>query len=123
MTNGFSGRQNNAFTDWENVMHAVIKTGGKQYVVRPGDVIDVEKIPGEAGQTVSFGEVMLVSASEGDVRVGSPLVENASVSGKIVGQRKGDKIVVFKFKRRKGYRRKAGHRQNLTRVEITEISA
>lgn len=123
MTNGFSGRQNSAFTDWENVMHAVIKTGGKQYVVRPGDVIDVEKIPGEAGQTVSFGEVMLVSASEGDVRVGSPLVENASVSGKIVGQRKGDKIVVFKFKRRKGYRRKAGHRQNLTRVEITEISA
>ena len=123
MTNGFSGRQNNAFTDWENVMHAVIKTGGKQYVVRPGDVIDVEKIPGEAGQAVSFGEVMLVSASEGDVRVGSPLVENASVSGKIVGQRKGDKIVVFKFKRRKGYRRKAGHRQNLTRVEITEISA
>lgn len=123
MTNGFSGRHNNAFTDWENVMHAVIKTGGKQYVVRPGDVIDIEKIPGEAGQTVSFGEVMLVSASEGDVRVGSPLVENASVSGKIVGQRKGDKIVVFKFKRRKGYRRKAGHRQNLTRVEITEISA
>ena len=123
LTNGFSGRQNSAFTDWENTMHAVIKTGGKQYVVRPGDVIDIEKIPGEAGQAVSFGEVMLVSASEGDVRVGSPLVENASVSGKIVGQRKGDKIVVFKFKRRKGYRRKAGHRQNLTRVEITEISA
>lgn len=104
-------------------MHAVIKTGGKQYVVRPGDVIDIEKIPGEEGEAVSFGEVMLVSASREDVRVGSPLVENASVSGKIIGQRKGDKIVVFKFKRRKGYRRKAGHRQNLTRVEITEISA
>ena len=104
-------------------MHAVIKTGGKQYVVRPGDVIDIEKIPGEEGEAVSFGEVMLVSASGEDVRVGSPLVENASVSGKIIGQRKGDKIVVFKFNRRKGYRRKAGHRQNLTRVEITEISA
>lgn len=104
-------------------MHAVIKTGGKQYIVSPGDVIDIEKIQGEAGETVSFDEVMLVSATEGDVRVGAPLVENASVSGRIVAQTKGDKIVVFKFKRRKGYRKKSGHRQKLTRVEITGINA
>lgn len=104
-------------------MHAVIKTGGKQYIVSPGDVIDIEKIQGDAGETVSFDEVMLVSVADGDVRVGNPVVENASVSGKIVDQTKGDKIVVFKFKRRKGYRKKSGHRQKLTRVEITGINA
>ena len=104
-------------------MHAVIKTGGKQYIVRPGDVIDIEKISGEPGKEVSFEEVLLVSADGEDVKVGSPLVESARVEGRIVRQKKGEKIVVFKFKRRKGYRKKAGHRQNLTSVEITGISA
>ena len=104
-------------------MHAVIKTGGKQYVVKPGDIIDIEKISGEPGEEVSFEEVLLVSADGEDVKVGSPVVESAKVEGKIVRQKKGEKIVVFKFKRRKGYRRKAGHRQNLTSVEITSISA
>ena len=104
-------------------MHAVIKTGGKQYIVRPGDVIDIEKISGEPGEEVDFEEVLLVSADGEDVKVGSPLVESARVEGKIVRQKKGEKIVVFKFKRRKGYRKKAGHRQNLTSVEITGISA
>jgi len=104
-------------------MHAVIKTGGKQYIVKPGDIIDIEKISGEPGEEVNFEEVLLVSADGEDVKVGSPLVESARVEGKIIRQKKGEKIVVFKFKRRKGYRKKAGHRQNLTSVEITGISA
>ena len=104
-------------------MHAVIKTGGKQYIVKPGDVIDIEKISGEPGEEVNFEEVLLVSADGEDVKVGSPVVENAKVEGRIVKQKRGEKIVVFKFKRRKGYRKKAGHRQNLTSVEITSISA
>lgn len=103
-------------------MHAVIKTGGKQYIVKPGDVIDIEKISGEPGEEVNFKEVLLVSADGEDVKVGSPVVESARVEGRIVKQKKGEKIVVFKFKRRKGYRKKAGHRQNLTSVEITGIS-
>ena len=104
-------------------MHAVIKTGGKQYIVKPGDIIDIEKISGEPGEDVNFEEVLLVSADGEDVKIGSPLVESAKVEGKIVRQKKGEKIIVFKFKRRKGYRKKAGHRQNLTSVEITNISA
>ena len=104
-------------------MHAVIKTGGKQYIVKPGDVIDIEKISGEPGEEISFEEVLLVSNDGEDIRVGSPVVENARVGARIVQQKKGDKIIVFKFKRRKGYRKKAGHRQNLTSVEITSINA
>ncbi len=104
-------------------MRAVIKTGGKQYVVKPGDVIDIEKISGEPGQEVDFQEILLISGDKKDVRVGNPIVESAKVSGKIISQKKGEKIVVFKFKRRKGYRKKAGHRQSLTSVEITDISA
>ena len=104
-------------------MHAVIKTGGKQYIVKPGDIIDIEKISGEPGEEVNFEEVLLVSDDGEDVKVGSPVVESAKVEGRIVRQKRGEKIVVFKFKRRKGYRRKAGHRQSLTSVEITSISA
>lgn len=104
-------------------MHAVIKTGGKQYIVKPGDIIDIEKISGEPGEEVGFEEVLLVSADGEDVKVGSPVVESARVEGRILKQKRGEKIVVFKFKRRKGYRKKAGHRQNLTSVEITSISA
>lgn len=104
-------------------MQAVIKTGGKQYIVKPGDVIDIEKIEGEKGDTVNFEEVLLVTDDDNSTQVGKPVVENAKVEGKILGQKKGDKIIVFKFKRRKGYRRKAGHRQKLTSVEITGINA
>ncbi len=104
-------------------MHAVIRTGGKQYVVEPGDVIDIEKVSGEPGEEINFEEVLLVSAEGQEVKVGKPLVESAAVGGRIVSQKKGEKLVVFKFKRRKGYRRKAGHRQKLTRVEITSITA
>lgn len=103
-------------------MQAVIRTGGKQYIVKPGDVIDIEKISGEAGDTVNFDEVLLVT-NDDSTQIGKPLVDSAKVEGKILSQKKGDKIIVFKFKRRKGYRRKAGHRQKLTSVEITGINA
>jgi large subunit ribosomal protein L21 len=102
-------------------MQAVIRTGGKQYRVKPGDVINVEKINGNRGDTVEFSEVLMVSDDEGAVKMGSPLVDNAAVKGRIVRDEKGKKVIVFKFKRRKGYRRKKGHRQVYTRVEITDI--
>lgn len=102
-------------------MHAVIKTGGKQYTVNPGDLIDVELLSGEPGEAVEFKEVLMVSNDKGEVQVGSPIVENAVVKAKIVGEKKGKKIIVFKFKRRKDYRNKNGHRQRYTTVEITDI--
>ena len=101
-------------------MFAVIKTGGKQYRVQEGDVIYVEKLNAEVDSTVKF-DVLL--CGEGDqVTVGTPVVEGAKVEGKVLAQGKGDKIVVFKFKAKKGYRRTNGHRQPFTKVEITNIS-
>jgi large subunit ribosomal protein L21 len=102
-------------------MQAVIKTGGKQYRVKPGDVIRVEKLAGSSGDTVEFDEVLMVSNDEGVAKVGSPLVEGVKVKGEILGNQKGEKIIVFKFKPKKGYRRKKGHRQVYTRVKITDI--
>lgn len=104
-------------------MQAVIKTGGKQHMVKPGDVIRIEKLKGNSGDPVEFGEVLMVSDPEKGSKVGSPLVENARVKGKILGHEKGKKIIVFKFKRKKGYRRKKGHRQAYTSVEITDIES
>ncbi len=104
-------------------MQAVIKTGGKQHRVKPGDVIRIEKLKGNSGDPVEFGEVLMVSNPEKGNKVGSPLVENARVKGKILGHEKGKKIIVFKFKRKKGYRRKKGHRQVYTSVEITDIES
>ncbi|MEM9293280.1 MAG: 50S ribosomal protein L21 [Acidobacteriota bacterium] len=105
-------------------MYAVIETGGKQYRVQPGDIIDVELLEdtGEKGDSIAFDRVLLVG-SEDDVKVGTPLVEGAQVSGELVSQVRGTKIRVFKFKRRKQYRRTRGHRQNYHRVRIQEISA
>ena len=101
-------------------MFAVIKTSGKQYRVQVGDVIYVEKMNAEVDSTVNF-DVLL--CGEGDqVTVGTPVVEGAKVEGKVLAQGKGDKIVVFKFKAKKGYRRTNGHRQPFTKVEITNIS-
>lgn len=101
-------------------MFAVIKTGGKQYRVQVGDVIYVEKMNAEVDTMVNF-DVLL--CGEGDqVTVGTPVVEGAKVEGKVLAQGKGDKIVVFKFKAKKGYRRTNGHRQPFTKVEITNIS-
>ena len=102
-------------------MNAVIRTGGKQYRVSPGHTIKVEKLGGSVGDTVEFGEVLMVSHEDGKVSIGSPFLENARVKGRILGEVKGEKITVFKFKRRKGYRRKTGHRQRYTSVQINEI--
>ncbi len=101
-------------------MYAVIKTGGKQYKVSEGDVLNFEKIEGDKGDTVSFDEVLLISGNE-EVRVGTPFVEGAKVVGEIVSQGRGPKIIVFKMKRRKGYSKKTGHRQDLTSLKIKEI--
>jgi large subunit ribosomal protein L21 len=101
-------------------MYAVIRTGGKQYRVAPEDIIEVEKLAGDAGEIVQFGEVLML-AGDGAPQIGAPTVSGASVAGQIVEQKRGQKIIVFKKKRRKNYRRKKGHRQHLTAVRITEI--
>jgi large subunit ribosomal protein L21 len=102
-------------------MYAVIETGGKQYKVQEGDVVFIEKLDAEDGEVVNFDKVLAVS-NEGNVTFGKPLVENASVSAKVLGQGKSKKIIVFKFKPKKNYRRKAGHRQPYTKVQIEKIS-
>lgn len=102
-------------------MYAVIKTGGKQYKVAEGQHLSVEKLPGQKGDTVTFDHVLFVG---GDApKIGAPTVSGAKVSGEIVAQDRGPKIVVFKFRRRKNYRRKNGHRQPYTEVKITAIQS
>ena len=103
-------------------MFAVIKTGGKQYKVAKDDIIIVEKLDTETGKKVSFDDV-LMCGSGADVTVGEPTVKGAKVTGEVIEQRKGDKVIVFKKKRRQTYRRKKGHRQNETVVKITDIKA
>ncbi len=103
-------------------MFAVIKTGGKQYTVRKDDVLEIEKLEGGAGDKVTFDEVLLVGG-EGAPKVGAPLLAGASVAAEVVDQTRGPKIIVFKKKRRQNYRRKKGHRQDLTKVKITNIAA
>jgi len=102
-------------------MYAVIKTGGKQYRVSEGELLKVEKIEGNKGDTVLFDNVLMVSR-DGDIKVGTPVVEGAKVTGEIITEMKSPKITVFKMKRRKGYRKKTGHRQKLTVLKIKEIS-
>jgi large subunit ribosomal protein L21 len=99
-------------------MFAVVRTGGKQYRVATGDVIKVEKLAGEAGGTISLTDVLM---AEG--KLGNPLLAGASVAAEIIAQDRGPKIIVFKKKRRQNYRRKAGHRQDLTVLRITGITA
>lgn len=101
-------------------MYAVIKTGGKQYKVAKNDVILVERLPGEAGAAIELDEVLLVGDDKGQT-VGAPLVEGAHVAASVLEQARGDKIIVFKKKRRQNYRRRAGHRQDLTALRITDI--
>jgi large subunit ribosomal protein L21 len=100
--------------------YAVIRTGGKQYRVAPGDVIGVEKLTGDVGSVVEFSEVLLAADGD-DVRVGQPLLATHRVRAQIVGQEKAAKVVVFKKKRRKNYRRTQGHRQQVTRIKVTGI--
>jgi large subunit ribosomal protein L21 len=101
-------------------MYAVIRTGGKQYKVAPQDVLQIEKIEGTAGDAVQFPDVLMV-AGEGEPSVGAPLVAGATVSAEVVEQTRGPKIIIFKKRRRQNYRRKGGHRQDLTTVRILEI--
>jgi large subunit ribosomal protein L21 len=101
-------------------MFAVIKTGGKQYTVAPDDVLKIEKLEGEAGDTVVFDSVLLVGG-EGEAQVGAPLVDGATVAAEIVDQGRGRKIIIFKKRRRQNSRRRNGHRQHFTSVKITEI--
>ena len=103
-------------------MYAVIKTGGKQYRVQQGDVIFVEKLDAQADEAVTFDEVLLVGDAD-QSKVGTPMVEGAKVEGKVLAQVKGRKIVVYKYKAKKNERKKQGHRQPYTKVEITAINA
>lgn len=103
-------------------MYAIIKTGGKQYKVSEGDLVRVEKLPYEVGETVEFDEVLLV-ANDSDVKVGAPTVENAKVSATVEDQNKSKKVIVYKYKPKKMYRKKQGHRQPYTLVKIDSISA
>lgn len=104
-----------------NMTYAVIRTGGKQYRVSPGDVFHVEMVEGDVGGEVEFTEV-LAAANEGSVQIGHPLVEGAKVTCKVLRQGKAKKILVYKKKRRKNYRRRYGHRQPLTTVQVTAIA-
>ena len=103
-------------------MYAIFKSGGKQYEARPGTVVKLEKLPGEVGDKVVLGDVLLFSDGE-QVRVGQPLLDDLAVQGQIVEQGRGRKIVVFKYKRRKDYQKKQGHRQCFTAVRIDGIGA
>lgn len=103
-------------------MYAVIKTGGKQYRVAANDVIRIERLAGEAGDKITFDNVLFVGDGD-DVTVGTPFVSGATVAAEVVEQARGPKIRIFKKRRRKHYQRTQGHRQNLTIVKITDISA
>jgi large subunit ribosomal protein L21 len=102
-------------------MYAVFETGGKQYRAGAGDTVTVEKLDAEAGKPVTFDRVLLVS-NDGQITVGSPLVEQANVVADVVEHKRGPKLIAFKMKRRKGHRCKIGHRQDLTVVKVTDIT-
>lgn len=103
-------------------MYAVVSSGGKQYRVEAGNELILERVPGDAGASITFDRVLLVGDGEA-VTVGTPTVEGASVSGTVLGEALGPKLIIFKFKQKATYRRKNGHRQHLTRVRIDEIDA
>jgi large subunit ribosomal protein L21 len=103
-------------------MLAIVKTGGKQYIVKEGDTLDIEKLEGEDGGKISFDNILLVS-DEKETKIGTPILEKAKVEAEITKQFKGKKVEIVKFKRKTGYRRKTGHRQNYTKVKILKISA
>ena len=101
-------------------MYAIIQTGGKQYRVSEGDVLSVEKLPVAEGEEVVFDQVLTVVA-DGDVKIGKPVLEGAKVTAKVVEHGKGEKILVFKYKAKSNYRKRQGHRQPYTKVEISKI--
>ncbi len=102
--------------------YAVIRTGGKQYRVAEGELVKIEKLAGEVGETITLADVLFVGGDD-EVKIGVPLVENAKVTGEIVGQGRAKKVIVFKKKRRKSYSRQRGHRQYQTTLKITAIEA
>jgi len=106
----------------DNLMYAVLETGGKQYRVSAGDTLEIERLAVEAGQPFTFDRVLLVN-NEGRVTIGAPMVADASVVADVVEHRRGPKKITFKMKRRKGYHKTIGHRQELTIVKIKEIKA
>lgn len=104
------------------MMYAIVKTGGKQVKVSGGEVLKVEKLPGEVGDTVTLDEVLALSLDDGEFRVGAPVVAGATVTARILEQGKGKKVIVFKFKSKVNYRRKKGHRQPYTKIQIEKIN-
>src|SRR5215472_10880197 len=103
-------------------MYAIVETGGKQYRVKPGDTIAVERLSGEPGEVLDLGRVLLVAGNgDASTRIGSPGVDGAVVRAEVVEHARGEKIIVFRYKSKVRYRRKTGHRQALTRVRITDI--
>ena len=103
-------------------MYAVIRTGGKQYRVASGQVVKVERLDGEVGDTIAFDQVLMVGDEQGEPQIGAPLVDGAQVTAEVLEQGKGPKVIVFKKKRRKNYRRKRGHRQLQTVLRIRDIA-
>lgn len=101
-------------------MYAVIQTGGKQYKVTEGEILKVEKLDGVAGETLTIDKVLMIKDDNG-TRIGSPTVQNARVVAEVIEQGRNKKVVVYKYKRRKNYRRKQGHRQAFTRIKIEKI--
>ncbi len=102
-------------------MYAIVETGGKQYRVKPGDTVAVERLTGEPGETLDLDRVLLVAGNGDPARVGSPGVDGAVVRAEVVEHIRGEKIIVFRYKSKVRYRRKTGHRQSLTRLRITDI--
>ncbi|MBR1629046.1 MAG: 50S ribosomal protein L21 [Lachnospiraceae bacterium] len=102
-------------------MYAIIATGGKQYKVAEGDLVWVEKLPGEVGDSVTFDQVLVVSGD--DFKVGEPMIAGASVEATIEAQKRDKKVIVYRYKPKKGYHKKNGHRQSYTSVKITKINA
>ncbi len=104
-------------------MYAVVETGSKQYRVTPGMTIDVELLPAEAGSDVELDRVLMIGGEGADVRIGTPIVEGARVVATVAEHHRGEKVIIFKMRAKKRYRRKKGHRQELTRLTIKEIIA
>ena len=104
-------------------MYAVLNTGGKQYKVSEGDILKVEKISAELNSTVELTDVLAVSNGEGELTIGNPVVEGAKVTAKVIAHGKAKKVIVFKFKAKKDYRKKQGHRQPFTKILIEKIEA
>jgi len=104
-------------------MYAILNTGGKQYKVSVGDILKVEKLAADVDTTVEFSEVLAVANDEGKLTIGTPIVEGAKITAKVIGHGKAKKIVVFKFKAKKDFRKKQGHRQAFTKILVESIEA